>query len=128
MTDQLNDADAIEDSPVTHPWTRPNAPLPKNVNLTNLTTPRALFSPTYLLNLVKQEVAPFDPPTPKNGVQKPHRRTKREVDWMTLAEICHLKFSTMRALRGRSVGRQHILLTLISYTPLRYVRNVAREE
>jgi len=42
----------------------------------------------------------------------------------------------MRALRGRSVvgrsvGLQYILLlTLIytSYTPLRYVRNVAREE
>jgi len=30
---------------------------------------------------------------------------------------------------GRSVGRQYILLlTLISYTPLRYVRNVACEQ
>jgi len=30
---------------------------------------------------------------------------------------------------GRSVGPQYILLlTLFSYTPLRYVRNVAREE
>jgi len=33
--------------------------------VTNLITPRALFSPTYLLNLVKKELAPFDPPTPK---------------------------------------------------------------
>ena len=37
-----------------------------------------------------------------------------------------------RSVVGRSVGLQYILLllllTLISYTPLRYVRNVAREE
>jgi len=116
VTDQLNDADAIEDSPVTHPWTRPNAPLPKNVNLTNLTTPRALFSPTYLLNLVKQEVAPFDPPTPKNGVQKPHRRTKREVDWMTLAEIWPFEIFHNESLE-RSVGRSS---TYTSYTDLIY--------
>jgi len=33
------------------------------------------------------------------------------------------------SVAGRSVGLQYILLlTLISYTPLRYVRNVAREE
>jgi len=44
----------------------------------NLITPRALFSPTYLLNLVKKELAPFDPPT-----RKPHRRTKHEVDRTT---------------------------------------------
>jgi len=28
--------------------------------VTNLITPRALFSPTYLLDLVKPEIAPFD--------------------------------------------------------------------
>jgi len=33
--------------------------------VTNLITPRALFSPTYLLNLVKPELVSFDPPTPK---------------------------------------------------------------
>jgi len=33
-------------------------------NVTNVITPRALFPPTYLLNLVKPELAPFDPPTP----------------------------------------------------------------
>jgi len=32
--------------------------------VTSLITPRALFSSTYLLNLVKPELAPFDPPTP----------------------------------------------------------------
>ena len=35
----------------------------------------------------------------------------------------------MGQMRGRSVGPQYILLlALISYTPLRFVRNVAREE
>jgi len=33
--------------------------------VTNLITPRALFSSTYLLKLVKPELAPFDLPTPK---------------------------------------------------------------
>ena len=40
-------------------------------------TPRTLFSPTYLLNLVKPELAPFDPPTPKT-----HPRTKHGVNRM----------------------------------------------
>jgi len=31
----------------------------------NLIIPRALFSPTYLLNLVKLEIEPFNPSTPK---------------------------------------------------------------
>ena len=42
--------------------------------MTNLITHRALFSPTYVLNLVKPELAPFDPPTSKT-----HRRTKYET-------------------------------------------------
>jgi len=29
---------------------------------------------------------------------------------------------------GRSVGRSSLFIKLMSYTPLRYVRNVAREE
>ena len=33
--------------------------------MTNLITPRALFSPTYLLNLIQLEIAPFDSPTRK---------------------------------------------------------------
>ena len=38
--------------------------------VTNLITSRALFSATYLLNLVKLEIAPFDPPTvdPENPI------------------------------------------------------------
>ena len=28
-------------------------------------TPRALFYPTFMLNLVQLEIAPFDPPNPK---------------------------------------------------------------
>jgi len=35
------------------------------VSVTNLITPRALFSSTYLLNVVTPEIAPFDPPTSK---------------------------------------------------------------
>jgi len=33
--------------------------------VTNLITPRTLFSPTHLLNLVQSEIASFDPLTPK---------------------------------------------------------------
>jgi len=33
--------------------------------LTNLSTPHALLSPTYLLNIVQLEIAPFGPPTTK---------------------------------------------------------------
>jgi len=39
--------------------------LSENICMTNLITPRALFSPTYLLNLVHLEIALLDPPTPK---------------------------------------------------------------
>jgi len=53
---------------------------------------------------------------------------KHEVDRTTPRGDGHLKFSQVR---GRSsVGPQYrpiLLLTLISYTHLRYVRNVARE-
>jgi len=48
-----------------------------------------------------------------------------------LAEISPFEiFPNVRWVGRRSpVGRQYILLlTLISYTPLRYIRNVAREE
>jgi len=37
-------------------------------------------------------------------------------------------FHEQRSVVGRSVGRSVLNITLISYTPLRYVRNVAREE
>ena len=50
--------------------------------VTNLITTHALFSPTYLLNLVKPELAPFDPPTPKNPSRTKHKvnRTIRRWD------------------------------------------------
>jgi len=139
--------------------------------VTNLTTPRTLFSPTYLLNLVKPEIAPFDLP-----IRKPHPRTKHRVNRMIrcgylnfsrwrpsshlglfetgisairsadlenstvqpnmkwirrLAEIRPFEIFKIERSVGHwsSVGPQYILLlTLFSYTPLRCVRNVAREE
>jgi len=46
---------------------------------------------------------------------------------LPLAEIWPFEIFPNERLVGRSVGPQYILLlTLISYTPLRYVRNVAR--
>jgi len=50
------------------------------------------------------------------------------VDRTTPRGDGHLNFHKCEVVGRRSVGRQYILLTLISYTPLRYVRNVAREE
>jgi len=47
----------------------------------NLITLRALFSPTYLLNMVKPELVPFDPPP-----RKPNHRTKHKVDRTTPCE------------------------------------------
>jgi len=37
-------------------------------------------------------------------------------------------FQEQRSVVGRSVGRLVLNITLILYTPLRYVRNVARKE
>jgi len=69
---------------------------------------------------------------PENPILEPNMK------WIgrPLAEIGpygHLKFSQMcghRSVAGRSsVGPQYILfLTLISYTPLRYIWKIAREE
>jgi len=90
---------------------------------------RTVF-PTYLLNSVKPEIAPFDPPTPKTP---PQNQTWSGSD-NPLWRLWPFEFSQMwgrRSLVGRwsPVGPQYILLlTLISYTPLRYVRNVAHEE
>ena len=61
-------------------------------------------------------------------------RTKHEVDRTTpRRDMAIWNFQNWEVGRwlvaGRSVGPQYILLlTVISYTPLRYVRNVAREE
>ena len=55
----------------------------KKYLVANLITPRALFSPTYLLNLVQLEIAPFDQPTRKpyfvteHGVNRMIRRGDR---------------------------------------------------
>ena len=147
--------------------------------MTNLITPRALFSPTYLLNLVKPELTPSDPSPPKTQSSNQTRsksddpppryrhlnfsrcRLRRHLGfgetgnsairsadldnntvepnmkWIgpPIAEIWLFEISPIwakwesRSVVGRSVCPQYILLlTLISYTPLRYVRNVACEE
>jgi len=62
---------------------------------------------------------------PENPILEPNMK------WIgrPFAEISPFEISPNVRLVGRSVGPQYILLlTLISYTPLRYVRNVAREE
>ena len=64
---------------------------------------------------------------PKNPTVEPNMK------WIgrPLAEIWPFEISpnVMLLVGRRSVGLQYILLlTLISYTPLRYVRNVVREE
>jgi len=144
--------------------------------VTNLITPRALFSPTHLLNLVQLEIAPFDPPTSKTPPQDqtrsqsddpppryrhlnfPRWRLSRHLGYgrtgnsairsadpenpiiepnmkwtgRPLADIWPFEiFPNERSVADRSVNQYRgpiRLLTLISYTPLRYVRNVAREE
>ena len=66
---------------------------------------------------------------PENIIVEPNMK------WIgrPLAEIWPLKFPQYgpneKSVGRWSVGRQYILLlTLFSYTPLRYVRNLAREE
>ena len=44
---------------------------------------------------------------------------------MTIKGSLHMK---VLYRGGRSVGRSSLFIKLMSYTPLRYVRNVAREE
>jgi len=63
--------------------------------VTNLITPRALFSPTYLLNLVKPEIAPFDPPTPKT----PSRNQIRSKSDDPPRTYRHLNFPRCRPSR-----------------------------
>ena len=86
--------------------------------MTNLITPHALFSPTYLLNLVKPELAPFDPTTPKT-----HPKTKHEVDRTTLrGDMAIWNFPKCEVVgRWSLVGPQyfflhwsHILLTNVA--------------
>ena len=57
--------------------------------------------------------------------RKPYTKTKHEVNRMT-------RCRDISKMRGRSVsgsvGRWSSIYTLFSYTPLRYIRNLAREE
>jgi len=78
------------------------------------------------LDFFEPEIAPLDPPSSNNPTLEPN------MEWIgrPVAEIWPFEIFQMR---GRSlVGRRSVvniyILTLISYTFLRYVRNVAREE
>jgi len=74
------------------------------------------------LDLLEPEMTPLDPPS-----RKPHIEPNMEWIGLPVAEIWPFEIFEMR---GRSsVGQSSIyILTLIAYTPLRYVRNVAHEE
>jgi len=90
--------------------------------VTNLITPRAFFS--YMrIEFGQTGNSAIRSADPENPTLEPNMK------WIgrTLAEIWPFEFYQMT---GRIVdwsSRYYILLTLISYTPLRYVRNVARE-
>ena len=70
------------------------------------------------MDLVQSDVGPLDLPTPKT-----YTRTKREVDRMT-----RCRDMAVRNFPTCEVGRSSVLNTLTPCTPLRYVRNVVREE
>ena len=96
--------------------------------MTNLITPRALFFPHIPIEFGQTGNSAIRSADLENPTVKPNTK------WIgrPLAEIWPFEiFPNVRSLVGRRspVGPQYILLlTLISYTPLRYVRNVAREE
>ena len=96
--------------------------------MTNLITPRALFFLHSLpIEFGQTENSAIRSADPENPTVKPNMK------WIgrPLAEIWPFEiFLNVRSVVGQSsVGPQYILLlTLFSYTPLRYVRNVAREE
>jgi len=76
-----------------------------------------------ILDLVQSQVWPFDLSTPKT-----YSRTKHKVNQMTcmLPRYGHSKFSKMRGMRS-VVGRSVVNIYIdVMYTPLRYVRNVAK--
>jgi len=84
-----------------------------------------LLSP-LLLNLVQPAVEPHAIPTPETLLLETNMKW---IGW-PVAKIWPFEMF-QKLMRGRSsVGRSSILyvLTLISYTPLRYVRTVACEE
>ena len=90
--------------------------------MTNLITPRALFFSHIPVEFDQTGNSAVRSADLENPTVEPNMK------WIgrLLAEIWPFEiFPNVRS----SVGPQYILLlTLISYTPLRYVRNVAREE
>jgi len=68
----------------------------------------------YLLNLVKPEIAPFDPPTPKTPTVEPNMNMK----WigLPLAEIWPFELFPNESLERSVVGRSSIYT--FSYTDL----------
>ena len=71
-----------------------------------------------ILDLIELKIAPF------HSIRRPrnhYTRTKHEVSWMIRCGDITIRNLT----NERSVVNIYIL-TLISYTPLRYVRNVAK--
>jgi len=87
--------------------------------VTNLITPRAFFY-HIPIEFGQQGISAIRSADPENPTVEPNMK------WIGRPD--HLKFLQYGS-NERSVGPQYILLlTLISYTPLRYVRNVAREE
>jgi len=78
------------------------------------------WRPAAILDFLQPQVAPFDSPTSKT------LPTKDELDQMT-----RCRDMAIRNFPKCEVGRSSVLNiynTLLSCTPLRYVRNVAHEE
>ena len=74
--------------------------------VTNLITPRAYFSPTYLLHLVELETTTFGPSTPKTP---PYHGTKHGVNRMIRCR----DFAILNCVIKRSVGRQYTFIDVI---------------
>ena len=80
------------------------------------------------MNLAKPEIAPFDPPTSKTPPWYNQTRSGSDDPSRRYGHLKYPQYGPNEKSVGQWVGLQYILLTLISYTPLHYVRNVAREE
>ena len=81
------------------------------------------WRPAAILDFLKPQIAPFDPTT-----TKPYCRTKDEADRMICSRDMAVRNFPKCEVGRSSVGRRSSIYTLFSCTPLRYVRNVAREE
>ena len=98
--------------------------------MTNLITPRALYSPIEIGQTGISAIRSADLETENPTVEPNVKWIGQPIAEIWPFEIFKIDREVGRSLAYRSsVGPQYILLlTLISYTPLRYVRNVAREE